>query len=506
MLAQELIAPLINYVLKGAPLSRRPISSLSNDSRELTPDGVYIAIVGERFDGHSAVNEVIEAGVQLIVVERISQKDEEKAVHYGVSLVKVASTYRAQAILAHQFYNQPSSKLNLTAVTGTNGKTTTSTMISHILETLGKKTGLIGTIQYKVAEKTIPAINTTPNAVVMHSLYAEMVEAGCQDAIIEASSHALALGRLWFSDVDCAIFTNLSREHLDFHKTMEQYAYAKSLLFAQLGQSFKNGKPPLAIINQDDAFAATMAEATGAALATYSLKDEKATAFADKIKSSEGSLSFRLNFKDNSYPVTLPMLGNYNIMNYLAAFLCLTLYYGHSVQSVLQATKSFTGVTGRMQTLNVGQEFNVIVDFAHTPDALENVLSELKESKKGRLYVLFGHSGGNRDSAARPEIGDILFKHADELVLTADNPRHESLEKIWQELIGTHSEKEYHLIEDREAAIKHVIELAQAGDTICFAGKGGEAYQVIGDDYIPYDEVATVTQALKNYLRDKQEG
>lgn len=506
MLAEELIKPLINYQLEGAPFSKRAVSTFSNDSRQLTRDGAYIAIVGERFDGHSALSQVIEAGVQLIIVEKISQEILDKAVKNQVSVVVVPSTYRAQAILAHQYYGQPSSNLNLTAVTGTNGKTTTSMMISDILEALGRKTGVIGTIQYKVADKTIPAVNTTPNAVVMHSLFADMVEAGCRDAVIEASSHALALGRLWFSDIDCAIFTNLSREHLDFHKTMEQYAYAKSLLFAQLGQNFHNGQPRLAIVNQDDAYASTMAGATGSALATYSLKDSSATAFAHSIKAGEGQLNFSLNFKNNSYSVTLPMLGNYNIMNYMAAFLCLTLYYGFTPESVLEATKTFKGVTGRMQTINLGQDFNVIVDFAHIPDALENILLELNKSKKGRLFIVFGHSGGNRDSAARPEIGDILFKLADEIVFTADNPRHEPLEKIWQELIGDHTEKNYHLIEDRETAIQHVISLAQAGDTICFAGKGGEAYQVIGDEYVPYNEVATVEKNLQAYLLNQQEG
>lgn len=501
MLARDLVAPLINYQMKGAPLGDKDITALSNDTRNIEQGGAFIAIRGQRFDGHSVIDDLLKSDLNLLVVEEVTEEQSQKASELGKSILLVGSTYRAQAILAHQFYREASSQLDLVAVTGTNGKTTTTTMISEILEALGHRTGLIGTIHYKIGEKILPAVNTTPDALTMHRLYADMLEAGCQDAVIEASSHALALGRLWYSDVDCAIFTNLTREHLDFHKTMDQYAYAKSLLFAQLGQSFHQGKAKLAIINEDDTYADIMIQASGAALATYSLINSQATLYAKEIEHLESSLSFILSYQGQDYRVEIPMLGTYNVKNYMAAFLCLTLYYGYSPEEVIEATQSFQGVAGRMQIIDEGQDFTAVVDFAHTPDALRSVLTELRQGKQGRLLALFGHSGGNRDSAARPELGDILFELADEIIFTADNPRHEPVEKIVNEMVRDHQEKKYTLVEDRQAAIEFALNQAQAGDTILFAGKGGELYQVLGDEYVAYDELAVVRQALQKLRR-----
>ena len=235
----ELLSVLVDVQIFGTDYSTLELSSIVNDTRKVTENGSFIAIKGENFDGHDALDDVIKAGAKLLIVEKLPGNWKE----LDAMFVKVTSTYRAQAVLASKFFNMPSESLNLVAVTGTNGKTTTSTMISDLLNALGHKTGLIGTIHYKVDETYYPAVNTTPNALELQRLYNEMLIAGCKDAIIEASSHALSLGRIWYSDIDCAIFTNLTREHLDFHKTMDNYAYAKSLLFAQLGQQFHNGKP-----------------------------------------------------------------------------------------------------------------------------------------------------------------------------------------------------------------------------------------------------------------------
>ena len=492
----ELLSVLVDVQIFGTDYSTLELSSIVNDTRKVTENGSFIAIKGENFDGHDALDDVIKAGAKLLIVEKLPENWKE----LDAMFVKVTSTYRAQAVLASKFFNMPSESLNLVAVTGTNGKTTTSTMISDLLNALGHKTGLIGTIHYKVDETYYPAVNTTPNALELQRLYNEMLIAGCKDAIIEASSHALSLGRIWYSDIDCAIFTNLTREHLDFHKTMDNYAYAKSLLFAQLGQQFHNGKPRLAIINLDDPYHEVMSQATGANIVNYSLKNSNATVFADNITNYRGATSFQLYYKGQTYSVTLPMLGEYNVSNYLAAFLCMTVYYGYDVAAVLTATEQFHGVAGRMQSINEGQNFTAIVDFAHTPDALERVLSELSERKQGKLIVLTGHSGGNRDSGARPEIGDLLFKYADEIVFTADNPRYESIDKIVSELVQQHDEKTFITIAKREEAIAYAVETAQTDDIIFFAGKGGEAYQVIEDQYVPYNEVEVVREAIKNSL------
>ncbi|MCR8969161.1 UDP-N-acetylmuramoyl-L-alanyl-D-glutamate--2,6-diaminopimelate ligase [Facklamia sp. 7083-14-GEN3] len=498
MRLNNLIEVLINYRILGDLNLDKDIKDLTNDNRKLIDGGAFIAIKGERFDGHSVIDQLVKERLSLIVAEDFSSNQVEQALNNNITLVKVPSTYRAQSILAHQFFGQPSSQLPLVAVTGTNGKTTTTHLISQFLELLNHKTGLIGTLHYKIGDRKLPAVNTTPEAVSLQRYYQSMVEEGCTDIIIEASSHALSLGRLWYSDVDCAIFTNLTREHLDFHKTMDNYAYAKSLLFAQLGQSFHHQKPRLAIINQDDPYAEVMSQATGAVVITYSMKNPNATVYVDELTTEGSTQKFKLHFQGETYPVALSMIGAYNVMNYLAAFLCLVVYYGYSAEQIVDLTPKLNGIPGRMQVIDKGQNYRVVIDFAHTPDALENVLNELKETTKGKLRVLFGHSGGNRDSAARPDLGDILFKWADHIVFTADNPRNEPVKKIVSEMVRDHKEISYELIEDRKEAIHYLVNHAEANDTILFAGKGGEAYQVIGDDYLPYDEIAIVEEELEN--------
>lgn len=495
MNATQLINLFRNKKLYGESFEKKVITNLVNDTRKVTENSCYIAIRGEKFDGHDAIETVVENGAILVVVEEYRPQ----WATLNTTIVQVPSTFRAQAMLANYYYQEPSTQLNVVAITGTNGKTTTSSMISDWLMKLNHKTGLLGTLHYKVDEKYYPAVNTTPNALELQRLFSEMVAAQCQDAIIEASSHALQLGRLWYTHINCAIFTNLTREHLDFHQTMSAYANAKSLLFAQLGQSFIQHQPKVAILNCDDPYYTIMAQATSAEIITYSTKDTSATVYATNIHTNGMSTQFDLFVENQQYPITLKMLGDYNVSNYLAAFACLKYYYGYDVATIIAAASDFAGVSGRMQLIDKGQPFNVVVDFAHTPDAIENVLTELSQQKKGRLITLIGHSGGNRDSGARPEIGDIVFKYSDYIVFTADNPRHESVQKICQELIGKHQEVPYIIIEDRQQAIHYALDYANEHDTIAFTGKGGELYQVIKDDYLPYNEV----EIIEKYLSSK---
>ncbi|WP_124057544.1 UDP-N-acetylmuramoyl-L-alanyl-D-glutamate--2,6-diaminopimelate ligase [Vaginisenegalia massiliensis] len=500
MEAQALIRVLYDAQVLGVPLTNQEIEHLTNDSRQIKENTCFIAIRGEQFDGHSAVEQVAKQGAKLVIVEEV----QPAWLELPITIVKVRSTFRAQAILANQYYQQPSEKLAVVAVTGTNGKTTISNMISDILEKLGHKTGLIGTLRYKVDDHSYLPVNTTPDALRLQELFNEMVEVGCQDAIIEASSHALALGRLWYTDVDCAIFTNLAREHLNFHQTMENYAYAKSLLFAQLGQAFKQGRPRLAITNLDCPYGLQMVQASSADVVTYSLEDESATAYANHIETDKSGLTFDLHYQEKAYRVQLAIVGRYNVSNYLAAFLCLTAYYGFSPEQVVDATQAFKGVTGRMQTIDKGQNFEVILDYAHTPDAVEMVASDLAKRKKNRLIIMTAHSGGNRDSAVRPQIGDIIFNYGDSIVLTSDNPRHEPIEKICREIQGNHTEKPCVIIPNREEAIDYTLNLAEKDDIILLAGKAGESYQIIGSQKFPYDEVKTVNEVLDKILGHKK--
>ena len=493
----ELLSPIRSYrIYDQANKLQEEVTTLVNDTRQVIPGSCFIAIRGEHFDGHSAIAEVIESGASLVIVEEKPENVEELSTQ--ATIIVVPSTFRAQAVLSNQFYGEPSTKLNLVAITGTNGKTTTANMINDLLESLERKTGMIGTMHYKVDQTYYPAVNTTPNSMVLQGLFNEMVEADVTDAVIEASSHALQLGRLWCTDVDCAVFTNLTREHIDFHKTMENYAYAKSLLFSQLGQKTHKGKVKLAVLNDDDEYASVMAQATSAEIVTYSLVNPNATAFSDNIRLLDNQTTFTLHVYDKEFEVAIPMLGTYNISNYMAAFLVMHEYYGYDPETIIEATnKHFEGVSGRMEVIEAETDFEVVVDFAHTPDALENVLLELNRFKKGRIITLFGHSGGNRDSGARPELGDILFKYSDEIVFTADNPRFEDVTSICQMMIQDHDEKPYTIIEKREEAVKFALELARENDIVLFAGKGGEPYQIIGDEKIPYNEAEYIKQQLE---------
>lgn len=494
MQAELLVNTIRSGQLYGQHLTGE-ISKIVNDTRELVQDCVFVAIKGETFDGHVAVQEVAKAKAKLMVVEYLPENWED----YELTYMVVPSTYRAQAVLANAFYQKPSEQLNVIAVTGTNGKTTISTMISELLMHKKRKTGVIGTLHYKVDQTFYSAPNTTPNAVLLQSLFAEMVNAGCQDAVIEASSHALALGRLSYTDIDCAIFTNLTREHLDFHVTMDHYAYAKSLLFAQLGQQFHQGKPRIGVVNLDDPYAEVMIQATSAEILTYSLQHENATLYASNMQQAIGGQTFDVTHRGTTINVFLPMLGDYNVANFLAVALCLMYYYEWSLVEVVQAVREFKGVEGRMEVIRQGQLFEVIVDFAHTPDAVARVLSAARKTAKKRLVTIIGHSGGNRDSGARPEIGDYVFQYSDYIIFTADNPRHESVTKICAELIGSHQEVPYEIIEDRVAAVNRAIDLAQEGDMLVFAGKGGEPYQIIADEKVPYSEAQVIRQALTTH-------
>lgn len=501
MKASELISVIRHKKIYNPDLLDVEIKTLVNDTRQVNKGTAFVAIKGDRFDGHSAINEVVDKGAVLVIVEEIT----DAIKNLPVAIVEVDSTFRAQALLAHVFYGQATNQLNVIAVTGTNGKTTTASMISDLLEALNRPTGMIGTLHYKVANTYYPAVNTTPHAIRLQQLFHEMVEAGCQDAVIEASSHALALGRLWHTNVDCAIYTNLSREHLDFHHTMEEYATAKSLLFAQLGHQLTDNQSKLAIINLDDAYSNIMQQATSAEIVTYSLSDESATVYSQNIEVDQsGHTHFTMHHEGNVYQVELPMIGAYNVANYMAAFLCLYYYYQFDTKDILIATQSFKGVAGRMQVINEGQNFKVVVDFAHTAEALRHVMENLNAHKQGRLIVLMGHSGGNRDSGARPSIGDVLFELADYIVFTADNPRFESVNKIIDEMIQNHDSVPYGRIENRKEAIKFALSIAQPGDTVLFAGKGGEPYQIIGDKHLPYNEAEYVSQQIKRMEKEKE--
>ena len=491
MFAKELADLLVIKRVEGS-LENIVVDKLAQDSRKVVPNTMFFCIEGVTVDGHLFAGKAKELGANVFVASKpIKEQVGDSPVIY------VKDVTRVMTLFANHFYGYPSESLNMIGVTGTNGKTTVTHMVDYLLEELGKPTALIGTMYRKIGEERIETRNTTPEILTVHETLQKIKEIGGDTCIMEVSSHALQLGRVWGIDYNVAVFTNLTHEHLDLHKTMENYAHAKSLLFSQLGNHSKNGKPRVAILNRDQECFEQFVYSTSAEIISYGFTEE-ADIRATEIESNGAMTTFVVTVNGEKFPVMIPMIGLFNVYNVLAAF-GVAIVNGISLSKAIEKIAKFPGVGGRMQLIQKGQPFQVIIDFAHTPDGLENVLSTLEEVKMNRVITIMGHSGGNRDSSMRPELGKIAFEKSDYVILTADNPRQEPLEKIYSEIVsGRNNENTpYECVDDRKQAIERALEIAQEGDILLFAGKGVEPYQVIGEEYIPYNEVETVVQALE---------
>lgn len=473
-------------------IEKTEILHISHDSRNIKENTLFFCIEGSVTDGHQYVSEVKDKGVSLFIASK--DIDNEAG---NIPVVYVKDSLKAMALLSTAFYHFPSEELYMVGITGTNGKTTTSYLINHIFETSGLKTGLIGTIHHKIGEKIIPTKNTTPVSISLQSLLHEMVTEDCSSCIMEVSSHSLALNRVIGCNFDTAVFTNLSHEHLDLHGTIESYAHTKELLFTGLGHSAKKGRFKTAIMNLDDEWGMKFLPNIPAETITYSTKNKAADFFADEIIFKEWRMNFKLHFLGKTYPVATNLIGLFNVYNVLAA-IAAAYVKGIDFDTILQALHSFTGVTGRMQLVPSDTEFKILIDFAHTPDGLVNVLNTLRSLPHKRIITVIGHSGGNRDSSMRPILGKTALEGSDYVVFTSDNPRNEDVNEIIKGLTSASTNKNYTSIIDRKEAILHALSLAEEGDIVLLAGKGGEAYQVIGNDYVPYDELSVVNEILEN--------
>ena len=491
MFAKELADLLVIKRVEGS-LENIVVDKLAQDSRKVVPNTMFFCIEGVTVDGHHFAKKAKELGANVFVASKpIKEQVGDSPVIY------VKDVTRVMTLFANHFYGYPSESLNMIGVTGTNGKTTVTHMVDYLLEELGKPTALIGTMYRKIGEERIETRNTTPEILTVHETLQKVKEIGGDTCIMEVSSHALQLGRVWGIDYNVAVFTNLTHEHLDLHKTMENYAHAKSLLFSQLGNHSKNGKLRVAILNRDQECFEQFVYSTSAEIISYGFTEE-ADIRATEIESNGAMTTFIVTVNGEKFPVMIPMIGLFNVYNVLASF-GVAMVNGIPLPKAIEKIAKFPGVGGRMQLIQKGQPFQVIIDFAHTPDGLENVLSTLEEVKMNRVITIMGHSGGNRDSSMRPELGKIAFEKSDYVILTADNPRQEPLEKIYSEIVsGRNNENTpYECVDDRKQAIERALEIAQEGDILLFAGKGVEPYQVIGEEYIPYNEVETVVQALE---------
>jgi UDP-N-acetylmuramoyl-L-alanyl-D-glutamate--2,6-diaminopimelate ligase len=456
------------------------ISGITNDSRKVQEGYLFVCIKGEHFDGHTVAAEMLEKGAVAVIVER--------DLGLGERQILVPDTYVCYGQLCAAWFDHPERQMSFIGVTGTNGKTTITNVIKHILTANGHKVGLIGTIQNEIGDEVLHTDNTTPMVYDLMALYRKMADAGCDYVVMEVSSFGLVQHRIGITHFRASVFTNLTQDHLDYHKTMEAYYQAKKMLFAV---------SDYALINIDDAYGRRLVEEVTCDKETYG-SDATANYYADAIKLRADSTSFWLCYGGKSYPVNMLMTGMFNVANVMAACaVCMRL--GLTNTQVLEAVQQCHGVRGRCEVIPTGKAFSVICDYAHTPDAVENILKSVKEYTEGRLICLFG-CGGNRDKTKRPKMARAAATYADFLVITSDNPRDEKPEAIIQDVLtGLESSTvPYEVVVDRKEAIFRAMQIAQPGDVIVLAGKGHEDYQVLANGvHIHMDEREIVQDCLE---------
>ena len=467
----------------------RAVESIAYDSRRVQKNGLFVALRGEKNDGHEFIGQAIEKGAAVIVAER-----EEK--HPRATCVVVENTRRALADLAATFYGLPAQRLKLAAVTGTNGKTTTTFLIKHICEKAGLRCGLIGTVRYEIGERILPATRTTPESLDVQELLAQIANAGCRAAAMEVSSHALAQERTRALEWDVAVFTNLTQDHLDFHGTMENYFESKLKLFTQLAQQQKKRKP-VAVVNIDDRYGEQLLGKIdkSTSVVTFGM-GARADFRASNYWMDFSGTSYQLDARGKSYLVRLPLIGRFNVANSMAALAAANTLGVNLREAVLSLGKS-PQVPGRLEMVPAKRQFRVFVDYAHTPDALLNVLKTLRELGPRRLIVVFG-CGGDRDRQKRPLMGEVVDRHADYAIVTSDNPRKEDPNAIIAEVEKGFRSDHYEKIVDRTKAIARAIELAQSRDIVLIAGKGHETYQEFADHTVPFDDIQVARRAIED--------
>jgi UDP-N-acetylmuramoyl-L-alanyl-D-glutamate--2,6-diaminopimelate ligase len=478
--------PIKKVLHHGNPM----ITSIENNHQHVKNGSLFVCITGAHFDGHNFAEEAVKKGAVALLAE--------KDVKVTVPTIIVKDTKKALALLADIFYGQPTHKLRLIGVTGTNGKTTTTQIIDHLFQQAGEKTGLIGTMYMKIGDRKIETKNTTPDSLTLQKTFKAMVDDKVTTAVMEVSSHALVQGRVHGCDYDIAIFTNLTQDHLDYHGTMDEYRRAKGLLFAQLGNTFHHNRPKYAIMNSDDpASAEFMIETAGAHVVTYGIEKE-ADFRATDIQLHPTGTRFLLHYPEGTATVNMKLVGKFNVYNVLAA-VAAAYVSGMEIHTILQGIQSLTGVAGRFEVVDGGQNFSVIVDYAHTPDSLENVLKTVKQLTDKRIFVVVG-CGGDRDKTKRPIMARIACQYADIPVFTSDNPRSEDPMQILRDMEQGAEGQAYQLIPDRKQAIFWAIEEANQGDVVLIAGKGHETYQIIGDQVLDFDDRQVALEAIKGRL------
>lgn len=491
MLLAELVASLAPLQQSGDLL--REITGIAYDSREVKPGCLFVAIPGFHVDGHNYLADAAARGAAAAVISR------NVPVPPQLTWLQVTDTRKALSLLAQRFFGFPAQKLRLVGVTGTNGKTTTTLLVDHILRRAGHQVGVIGTVKVRIADQEYPVKHTTPEAADLQAYLARMVSSGAGYAVMEVSSHALALDRVAGCEFDLAVFTNLTQDHLDLHGDMQSYLEAKALLFSSLAPA---GKPDKAgIVNNDDAAAAFLRQQTRVPLITYGVR-QPADWQAGEINFDHAGTRFQLlqrGRRQGWFQVVTP--GLFSVYNALAA-IAVCSHEGVPLELIRAALAEAPSIPGRFQPVRCGQGFDVVVDYAHTPDGLENILNTARHYATGRVIVVFG-CGGDRDRRKRPLMGEIANRLADLAVVTSDNPRSENPDSIAAEiLVGMVDRNRVQVELDRAAAIFSVIQQASPGDVVVIAGKGHETYQVFAAETKHFDDREVARQALEARFED----
>ena len=458
----------------------REISSVTDNTKKVRKDCIFVCVKGGSFDGHDAAAEMLEKGAAVIVAER--------DLGLGNKQIITDNSRKFYGELCAAWFDHPEKKLKIIGVTGTNGKTTISNVIKNIFMKNGIKTGLIGTICNEIGDETVHTDNTTPMAFDYMCLLDKMVKAGCKYAVMEVSSFGLVQHRIGPTHFDMGIFTNLTQDHLDYHKTMENYYQAKKMMFDECDYT---------LINTDDEYGRRIFSEISCKKERYGISSE-ADYYADAIKIKSDGTSFWYCYNGKSQLVNMKMTGMFNVSNVTAA-ISVCLKAGLPIEDILKAVSEYNGVKGRCEIIPTGRDFTVICDYAHTPDAVENILKSVREYTEGRLICLFG-CGGNRDAKKRPLMAKAAAKFADRLIITSDNPRDEIPEAIIDDILAglKDSEIPFDVVVDRTKAIHHSLKIAEKGDIIVLAGKGHEDYQVLpGNEHIHFDEREIVSEGLK---------
>ncbi|MGH9587734.1 MAG: UDP-N-acetylmuramoyl-L-alanyl-D-glutamate--2,6-diaminopimelate ligase [Acidobacteriaceae bacterium] len=499
----------IDEVLRGVQCVRRAggsaqVKGIEYDSRRVGPGSLFVAMRGGTTDGSRYIEKAVEAGATAILTDSPEAFDETARKYSKLALAEVAHGRRAMALVSANFFSHPELQLELSGVTGTNGKTTTVFLLDAMLNHTGRKTVLVGTIEYHVAGAVRPAPHTTPESRDLLALLKDGVDAGATEAVMEVSSHALEQGRVYGLGFDTAVFTNLTRDHLDFHGTTENYFEAKRKLFD--GSLLR--PPRVAVLNIDDTYGAALsltARAAGSEIFSYGMNVGEFR--AEGVAMAPSGMRFVLQCPAGAAEIRTRLTGKVNIYNLLAA--CAAAYArGLTLEEIEEGTASLQCVPGRFETVDVGQPFTVVVDYAHTDDALRNLTSLAREFVResgGRVITLFG-CGGDRDHTKRPLMGRAAGEGSDVVFLTSDNPRSEDPDAILDHIvpgIATTGTK-YIREADRRRAIRMALAEANWGDIVLLAGKGHEKTQTLGNGTIPFDDVAVALEVLRG-LREEDD-